>query len=515
MRLSSNFPAFTGFRRKYLHSIAKLHLVGYVIVLVMLLIAGGAAVIGISAVRANYTHTVTVTDVLANLVVTQVRYIADEETSLRGYLLTRDRAYLAPYTAAEAAIPAARVRINTLADAEVGAQPLIRPFIAAAERWQIWAKQVLAQPPKTGAALLAQQATGKALFDKSRTLYTTAVTFLVGVRTSVHNQSDAVMTRTLWIVGILMAAAVLVMVMVGWLVSKAVTNPLQLLGEAAARVGEGELDEPVSVTGTVEFETMALHMDRMRLRLHDLIAQLRGVNTELSGRSAQLLAANEELEAFSYSVSHDLRSPLRAIDGFSRIVLDDYAEVLPPEGVRYLGIVCDNAAQMGRLIDDLLSFSQLTRQSFVCRDVDMGALVRKVVADLSLIDRGARVEIGDIPPCLGDPILLRQVLINLIGNAFKYSSKRAEPSVSVGYYLEAGECVYWVRDNGVGFDMRYASKLFGVFQRLHRVEDFEGTGVGLAIVQRILNRHAGRVWAESMVNEGATFFFTVHGERAA
>lgn len=503
----------TKLRRRYLHSIARLHLFGNVVVMLTLLVAGAAVVVGISAVRANYTHTVTVTDVLANLVVTQVRYLDDEETSLRGYLLTRDRSYLAPYTAAEAAIPAARDRIRTLAATESGAPAVIQPFLTAAIGWQNWAKQVLAQPPRTGPALLAQQAKGKALFDKSRALYTTAVTYLVGIRTSVHNQSDDVMTRTLWIVSALMVLAVVVMVMVGWRVSKAVTNPLRSLSEAAARVGEGELEEPVTVRGTMEFENMALHMDRMRLRLHDLFAQLQGVNAELSGRSAQLQAANEELEAFSYSVSHDLRSPLRAIDGFSRIVRDDYANTLPEEGIRYLGIVCDNAAQMGRLIDDLLAFSQLTRQKFVCREVDMEALARKVVADLSLSDQDVRVEVGDIPPCSGDPILLRQVLINLIGNAVKYSKKRPDPLVNVGHYLQNGECVYWVRDNGVGFDMRYASKLFGVFQRLHRAEDFEGTGVGLAIVQRILNRHAGRVWAESAVNEGATFFFTVHGER--
>ena len=171
MGLSDNVPAFTGLRRKYLHSIARLHLAGYVVVLIMLLIAGGAAVIGISAVRTNYTHTVTVTDVLANLVVTQVRYIDDEETGLRGYLLTGDRpTCTARYTAAEAAIPAARVRINTLADAEAGAPDVIRPFIAATVRWQVWARQVLIAPAKTGPALLAQQAVGKALFDKSRAL---------------------------------------------------------------------------------------------------------------------------------------------------------------------------------------------------------------------------------------------------------------------------------------------------------------------------------------------------------
>ncbi|MGH2344119.1 MAG: sensor histidine kinase [Chloroflexota bacterium] len=515
MSNSPSLPRLAKLRHRYPYSIAQLQMAGYAAVLLLLLLAGGTVVAGISKVRDNYTHTVTVTDVLANLVVSHQRRLDDMETGLRGYLLTRDRDYLAPYTSAQAELPAARQRLDSLAASEQGASARVKAMEAMGSRWQAWAKQVLAGPAKTGKALLAQQDTGKALFDQSRVLGNNLVTYLADLRQQVHTQSESIMTRTLWIVGALMAFVTLLIALVGFLVTRAVTRPLRALGEAAARVGEGDLADPVIMSGTIEFETMARHMDQMRLRLGDLIGQLKGLNAELGARSTELQAANEELEAFSYSVSHDLRSPLRAIDGFSRIVHDEHADTLPPDARRYLQIVCDSAAQMGRLIDDLLSFSRLTRQALVFRSVDMTALARQVVDGLALSEGTARIEVADIPPCTGDPILLRQVLLNLLGNAVKYSGKRRDSIVTVGNDFENGECVYWVRDNGVGFDMRYASKLFGVFQRLHRAEDFQGTGVGLAIVQRILHRHAGRVWAQSAVNEGATFFFTIHGERAS
>lgn len=503
------------FRHRYLHSIAQLHVAGFTAVLLLLLIAGSTVVVGIGKVRENYTHTVTVTDVLANLVVSQERLLDDMETGLRGYLLTKDRDYLAPYTAAQASLPPARKRLNALADSEQGVSARVRAMEVPSMRWQAWAKQVLAGPPLSGQALLDQQHAGKALFDQSRLLSGDVVTYLVQARQRIHNQSESIMTRILWIVGVLMAVVALLTAIVGLLVTRAVTRPLRTLGKAAAGVGRGELDEPVTVSGTVEFETMGRHMDLMRLRLGDLIGQLKGVNAELSTRSVELQAANEELEAFSYSVSHDLRSPLRAIDGFSRIVHEEYADALPADARRYLNIVCESAAQMGRLIDDLLSYSRLTRHALVFREVDMVGLVQQVVEGLAVEGGNARIEVTDIPPCIGDPILLRQALLNLLGNALKYSSPRSDPVVTVGHDFTKGECVYWVRDNGVGFDMRYAAKLFGVFQRLHRAEDFQGTGVGLAIVQRILHRHNGRVWAQSAVNEGATFFFTIHGERAS
>jgi PAS domain S-box-containing protein len=231
-------------------------------------------------------------------------------------------------------------------------------------------------------------------------------------------------------------------------------------------------------------------------------------------RTAQLEAANRELEAFSYSVSHDLRAPLRAVDGFSQAVLEDYGPQLPEEGRRYLQTIRDGAQKMGMLIDDLLTFSRLSRGPLRKQEVDAGALVRGVIEDLHAQREGRKIylRIAELPACEGDPALLKQVWVNLLSNALKYTRKREVAVVEVGCERKPEGDVYFVRDNGTGFDMRYAGKLFGVFQRLHRAEEYEGTGVGLAIVQRVIHRHGGRVWAEAAVDRGATFYFTLGGE---
>jgi PAS domain S-box-containing protein len=255
--------------------------------------------------------------------------------------------------------------------------------------------------------------------------------------------------------------------------------------------------------------------DRMRAE-----EDLRQLNVELEERvhqrTNQLEAANKELEAFSYSVSHDLRAPLRAIDGFSQKVLRDFAAQLPAEALHQLGRVRVNAQKMGQLIDDLLTFSRLSRQPLRKQPVTPAELMRQALEDLrsEREDRNVEIHIGELPPCQGDPALLKQVFVNLLSNALKYSRKRDPAVIEIGCRQGAwpGQSVYYIKDNGAGFDMRYAGKLFGVFQRLHRAEDYEGTGVGLAIVQRIVHRHGGRIWAEAEVDKGATFFFTLEGE---
>ena len=231
-------------------------------------------------------------------------------------------------------------------------------------------------------------------------------------------------------------------------------------------------------------------------------------------RTAQLEAANKELEAFSYSVSHDLRAPLRAIDGFSRILLNDYAPQLPAEVQRYLDRVRHNTLQMGRLVDDLLALARLGRQPLSKRPVTPTQLVRQVLDELRDEQAGRRVHVAvaDLPVCLADPALLKQVWANLLSNALKYTRGRDAARIEVGCRNGGGQgTVYFVKDNGVGFDTQYAHRLFGVFQRLHRAEEYEGTGVGLAIVQRIVHRHGGRVWAEAQPDQGATFYFTLEG----
>jgi light-regulated signal transduction histidine kinase (bacteriophytochrome) len=249
-------------------------------------------------------------------------------------------------------------------------------------------------------------------------------------------------------------------------------------------------------------------------------ATISRLNAELerrvAERTAQLEAANRELEAFSYSVSHDLRAPLRAIDGFSQAVMEDFSGLLPAEGVRYLQTIRSGAQRMGALIDDLLAFARLHRQPVEAQIVDTDRIVRAALADLGSPwpDRRVDLRIGELPACRGDPVMLRQVWTNLLSNALKYTRKRDPATIDVGSANEAGEQVFFVRDNGTGFDMRYSDKLFGVFQRLHRADEYEGTGVGLAIVQRIVQRHGGKAWGEAAIDRGATFYFTL-GKGAA
>lgn len=243
--------------------------------------------------------------------------------------------------------------------------------------------------------------------------------------------------------------------------------------------------------------------------------EIRKLNTELelrvAARTAELEFANKELESFSYSVSHDLRAPLRAIDGFAQAVMEDYGPTLPPEGQEYLRTICRGAKRMGDLIDDLLAFSRLGRQPLSRLPVDVRDLVSQCLDDLrpAYKDRSIDFQVAVLPPSLGDRALLKQVWINLLSNAIKFTGRRQHASVQIGVQFNDGKVVYFIRDNGAGFDMRYADKLFGVFQRLHRNDEFEGTGVGLAIVQRIVHRHGGRIWAESELDRGATFYFTV------
>jgi signal transduction histidine kinase len=235
---------------------------------------------------------------------------------------------------------------------------------------------------------------------------------------------------------------------------------------------------------------------------------LERVKAHAAELEAKVRERTAELESFSYSVSHDLRAPLRAIDGYARMLEEDYAGRLDDEAQRLLGVVRGSAKKMGQLIDDLLGFSRLGRQEPLPRRVEMTQMAHEVAEEL----RGAReitIEVASLPPAKVDGALVRQVWLNLIGNALKYSSKKANARVEIGAREDAGENVYWVRDNGAGFDMRYAEKLFGVFQRLHRAEEFEGTGVGLAIVQRIVARHSGRVWAEGTPGAGACFYFSL------
>lgn len=245
--------------------------------------------------------------------------------------------------------------------------------------------------------------------------------------------------------------------------------------------------------------------------IHQQEYMLKRLNNDLGRKNEELKVLNKELEAFTYSVSHDLRAPLRAINGYSQIILNEHSEGVDEEVKRLLGIVSTNAKKMGELIDSLLSFSKIGKRSLSKGKVDMDLLFRSAIEEQKMTEEAKRVNwsVEDLIPCYGDSQLLNQVVENFLSNAVKYSSKKASPVVEIRSVIQDNEIVYSVRDNGAGFDMKYYDKLFGVFQRLHRPTEFEGTGVGLATVQRIIMKHGGRVWAESELDKGAVFYFSL------
>lgn len=238
--------------------------------------------------------------------------------------------------------------------------------------------------------------------------------------------------------------------------------------------------------------------------------EIKQLNNNLERNIAQLQLTNKELEAFSYSVSHDLRAPLRSINGYAQMIQEDHAHTFNDDAKRMLNVIRNNAKKMGTLIDDLLAFSRMGRKEITRVSIDFNKLVEPIVAEAKQNHNDkAKITLHPLPATQGDPALLSQVYINLISNAVKYSAKKDNAEVEIGAEEKDDEIVYYVKDNGAGFDMQYAHKLFGVFQRLHSNEEFEGTGVGLAIVQRIIVKHGGKVWAEGKLNEGATFYFSL------
>jgi signal transduction histidine kinase len=283
---------------------------------------------------------------------------------------------------------------------------------------------------------------------------------------------------------------------VGALMVRRVKQRVRELLAGAEAIRQGKLSHRVPERGSDEFATLARAFNRTVSVLED--------------SSARLTAANRELESFAYSVAHDLRAPLRAIGGFSHILAEAHGERLDPEGRRLLERVEANSQKMAELIDNLLEFSRLGRQAMSPARIDMTALMEEVVGETRpQTDRAPAITVRPLPPAWGDRSLIRQAVENLVSNAIKYSGTRDRPAIEIAGETKDEENVYSVKDNGVGFDMRYYEKLFGVFQRLHRAEEFPGVGVGLAIVKRMVARHGGRVWAESQPDAGATFYFAL------
>jgi light-regulated signal transduction histidine kinase (bacteriophytochrome) len=248
---------------------------------------------------------------------------------------------------------------------------------------------------------------------------------------------------------------------------------------------------------------------------HQQEIELYKLNEDLKKKNAELEQINNELESFTYSVSHDLRSPLRAMNAYAKILKEDYEKLLNEEAKRLLGNIAENAQKMAALIDSLLDLSRLGKKEMIKQTIDLNTLVKEVINDLDQNPAGNKKlqwNIFDLPEVKGDPELLKRVLINLLSNAIKYSGKKEKPVVEVGGYKKEAKNVFYIKDNGAGFDMSYYNKLFGVFQRLHKPDEFEGTGIGLAIVQRIISKSGGEVWAEAEVDKGATFYFSLPAE---
>jgi len=296
---------------------------------------------------------------------------------------------------------------------------------------------------------------------------------------------------------IILVIVILLVALIGIMVSRTITGPVRKLITGIEEFGRGVLDKRIDVPSADEIGQLADTFNRMageRKRIEE-----------------ELQKINKELEGFSYSVSHDLRAPLRAVSGFSNVILEDYGDRLDNEGKRYLNLIVKNIAKMGNLIDDLLKFSRMGRTDMTFATVDMKQVAMSANNEMKLIYEGREIEmsLNSLHNIRGDSKLLHQVFSNLISNAMKYTEREKVGKIEIGSNIGKDHVTYYVKDNGVGFDMKYVHKLFGVFQRLHSEKDFEGTGVGLALVQKIIHRHGGNVWAEGKVNEGATFFFSL------
>ncbi len=339
----------------------------------------------------------------------------------------------------------------------------------------------------------------------------------VGTSEQHHHERVRFIHRQILATGsaVIVAAAVLGFAMGHWL-----TKPVREVIAGMEIIGRGNLDHRIAVTGNDEAGMLARAFNEMadhRREAEDRIIQLNfELDERVQQRTAQLEAANREMEAFSYSVSHDLRAPLRGIDGFSKALLDDYGDKFDADGRDYLRRVRKASQRMGQLIDDILKLSRLTRGEMYLEQVDLSSLAREVVRTLQDAnpERKVKAHIQEGIGGRGDRKMLRVVLENLIGNAWKYTSKQPLAWITFGMAPSQSGTACFVKDNGAGFDMAFSQKLFAPFQRLHAEKDFPGTGIGLATVQRIVHRHGGRIWAESEPGKGATFYFTLGGNSA-
>ena len=439
--------------------------------------------------------------------------LLDAETGVRGYAIGRTGDFLEPYNSAVTAVPETVAQLRELvADNPEQSRRISEISRLAQAKLKIGNESIrlLQQTPgkKTPQALIENTANGKQVMDELRS----RIGEFLGAEDQLLSQRAEQLQREwretdaiLWgglVVGLLGGFLAI------WLLGRGVCDRLAVLAGRAQIFGQGTLP-PVHLYEADEIGELGKTLFEVYSLAHANAEKLKENERQIRAQRDALETANAELEAFSYSVSHDLRAPLRHVDGFSRILLEDHAPQLGPEAKRLLGRICDGTRRMGVLIDELLNLGRIGRKPLEVQIAGLGALVEQARSELGAEVSGREIEwrIGALPFAECDSGLMRQVFTNLLSNAVKYTRPRPHAVIEVGEGVTQGRRAIFVRDNGVGFSMKYADKLFGVFQRLHRQEDFEGTGVGLAAAARIIQRHGGRIWAEAELDRGACFYF--------
>ncbi|HKO23820.1 MAG TPA: ATP-binding protein [Chloroflexota bacterium] len=647
------------------HHIRVRLLVSYVVMIALAGLSWAVTASMTSTLRAGYTHTVNVVDALSANVVLRTKLMDDEETGLRGYLLTRQPVFLQPYAAARAALPALRRRTETLAQADPQLRREVTVLERRAQAWETWAQQVLRQPRAHGSnasAVRAQQLAGKSLFDAYRAAADRLSGRLALLRRQDLQQGLGALQQVNTLAGLLFAAVLVLGALIAWQTTRSVVQPLRYLGQAAEAIGRGALSQPVTVRAAREFEELARSMDRMRRQLAsqralattigstlhhaevyaDFAAHVRelvpydflslalitddgstletvyatGVAAEavvtgvrrplrddslcgqvyrsrapvvyddvaalpvevLSGDARRMAAAglraggivplctsqrvtglihvvragpdpytldiltplitlapliaaalenahlyqalettavdlrrsNAELEQFAYVASHDLQEPLRMISSYIQLLQRRYQGQLDAKADTFIGFAVDGVTRMQRLINDLLAYSRVGTHGAPLVPTDCGEVVAGAIAALGapIAETGARVIYGELPTVLGDATQLGQLFQNLIGNALKFCTG-VTPEIMISAERAGGEWLFRVCDNGIGIDPAYAERIFIIFQRLHSREEYPGTGIGLAICKKIVERHGGRIWVESQPGQGATFTFSL------
>ncbi len=324
-------------------------------------------------------------------------------------------------------------------------------------------------------------------------------------------QLDDAGSRTRRIALFIISAGSVFGIILSVLITRSITSPLSEVKKKTKEIANGVFDSNLKILSPPEIAELAGAFNFME-------EELRKKRQELQLRAQDLEIAYKDIESFSYAVSHDLKAPIRRIEGFSGILLEDYADKINVDGKNILTKIVENTKNMGQLINDLLSFSRFTIKEIEKSDIDMESALKKVYGELTAGiagDRNVQLEIESPPPAYGDPSMINQVLLNLLSNAIKFTGKRETAEIEAGGLRKNGENIYYVKDNGIGFDMQFRDKLFGLFQRIHASQDYDGSGVGLVIVKKIVEKHGGRVWAEGKPDEGATFYFSLPVKPAA